>query len=84
MITATFIFSLLNLIGLLICAIVYFRERFIIVSIEEWNELATIYNKVVTAGIIDEEGNLVAQELPGGQGFFKDALEEEYYEEEEE
>lgn len=83
MITATFIFSLLNLIGLLICAIVYFRERFIIVSIEEWNELATIYNKVVTAGIIDEEGNLVTQELAGGQGFFKEYVDDDYYEEDE-
>lgn len=81
MIIATFIFSLLNLIGLIIAAIIYFKERFCIVSIEQWNELATVYNKVITEGLVDDNGEIVPQELPGGVGdFFRDAL----YEEEEE
>ena len=84
MIIATFIFSLLNLIGLIIAAIIYFKERFCIVSIEQWNELATVYNKVITEGLVDDNGEIVSQELPGGVGFFKEALNEEYYEEEEE
>ena len=87
MLITILVLSIINLIGFIVAGVLYFKEKFCIVSIEQWNELATIYNKVITAGLIDEEGNLVKDqepipELPGGYGFFKDELPEEIIEEE--
>lgn len=81
------ILSISNFIGLLIAGILYFREKYIIVSIEQWNTLAHVYNHCAAEGMIDEEGNFLeepSQELAGGCGFFKEEIPEVVYEEEEE
>ncbi|MBQ2350101.1 MAG: hypothetical protein II393_02375 [Cytophagales bacterium] len=85
MLVAIFVLSLINLVGLIIAGCLYFKETYCIVSIEHWNEIATVYNTVVTAGLVDEKGELTSPpELAGGCGsFFRDQLEEDYYEDDE-
>lgn len=81
------VLSSLNFIGLLIAGFLYFKEKYIIVSLEQWNMIAHVYNHCVTEGMIDEEGNFLTesvQELAGGTGFFKEEIPDVYYEEEEE
>lgn len=76
----------MNFIGLIIAGVLFFKEKYIIVSLEQWNMIAHVYNHCATEGMIDEEGNFLTesvQELAGGYGsFFREQLED--YEEEEE
>mgnify|MGYP006908818044 CR=1 FL=1 len=49
--------------------------------------VAHVYNHCATEGMIDEDGNFLAEsvpELPGGVGFFREEIPDVYYEEEEE
>jgi len=80
-------FTILNFIGLIIAGVLFFKERYVIVPLEEWNMIAHVYNHCATEGMIDEEGNFLTesvQELAGGTGFFKEEIPDVYYEEEEE
>lgn len=81
-------FTILNFIGLIIAGVLFFKERYVIVSLEQWNMIAHVYNHCATEGMIDEEGNFLTEsvpELPGGVGFFREEIpDEEDYEEEDE
>lgn len=84
MITIVLILSILNFIGLLTAGVIYFKEKYTIVPIEEWNRIAGVFNAAVTAGQVDENDTFIpakeipVDELPGGYGdFFRDALYEE-------
>lgn len=84
MIIATFILSLINLIGISIAGAIYFKEKYLITTIEQWNEIAHVYNAVVNAGLVNEEGEL---QLPISQenvGFFRDEIEEDLFDDDEE
>ena len=80
------ILTVLNSIGLITALIIYLKNNYTIVSISQWNEIANVYNACVENGILDEKTNSLIldgiTELPGGCGFFKEQLEEEYLEEE--
>lgn len=81
MITLILILSVLNFSGLLTAGVLYFKNKYTIVTIDQWNEIATVYNTVVTAGLVDEKGELTSPpELAGGHGFFKEQVEEAYEE----
>lgn len=69
MITLILILNILNLGGLLTAGILYFKEKYTIVPIEEWNEIVKVYNEMITA-----QDEIVS---PGGEGgFFREALED--------
>lgn len=73
------ILNLLNFVGLLTAAIIYFRKNYVICNKEVYNELLSYWQDNH-----DELGNELTRELAGGvgceTGFFREAL----YEEEEE
>ena len=76
MITLILILSILNFIGLLIAAIIYFKKNYVIYSKEVADEMANYYMEHH-----DEEGNEIARELAGGTGtpyygFFQEYLDE--------
>lgn len=71
MITLILILNILNLGGLLTAGILYFKEKYTIVSIEEWNEIVKVYNEMITS-----QDEIIS---PGGEGgFFREALEENF------
>lgn len=73
------IMTIINICSLILIAVVYFREHYTIVSLEQWNELAHFYNEHVESEQEDSE------EKAGGCGFFWEyisPLEEEYEEDE--
>lgn len=84
MITACLILNILTLLGLCLAGCIYFKEKYIIVSIEQWNEIAHIYNAAVTSGLVSEEGELTPPIATDNVGFFKEQIDEGLYEEEEE
>lgn len=70
MLTLILILNILNLGGLLTAGILYFKEKYTIVPIEEWNEIVKVYNEMITS-----QDEIVS---PGGEGgFFREALEED-------
>lgn len=90
MIIIVLILSILNFVGLLTAGVIYFKEKYTIVPIEEWNRIAGVFNAAVTAGQVDENDTFIpakeipVDELPGGYGFFKEEIPDEEFEEEEE
>lgn len=84
MIIIVLILSILNFIGLLTAGVIYFKEKCTIVPIEEWNRIAKVYNVAVTAGLVTEDGELTPPIAPDNVGFFKEQVDEDFYEEEEE
>lgn len=71
MITLILILNILNLGGLLTAGILYFKEKYTIVPIEEWNEIVKVYNEMITT-----QDEIIS---PGGEGgFFREALEDNF------
>lgn len=84
MITIVLMLSILNFCGLLAAGIIYFKEKYTIVTIEQWNEIAQVYNTLAEKNLLDCIDDLAPnQEACGGVGFFKEQLEEEFEEEDE-
>lgn len=83
MITLILILSVLNFGGLITAGVLYFKNKYTIVSIEQWNEIAQVYNTLAEKNLLNCIDDLTPnQELVGGEGFFKEQLEEpEEYEE---
>lgn len=81
----TLLMCLFNSLFIIMVTIFWVKEHYFICSVEEWNKLAEVYNKVVENGLIDCLDELVPPgvEACGGYGFFKDQVDEEFYEEEE-
>ena len=75
------ILNILNICGLLTAGILYFNEKYTIVTIEEWNKIATVYNIAITSGIMTEDGEINETAVIPNIGFFKEQLEEDYEEE---
>lgn len=78
------ILTILNSLVLIGLAVHKIQETFLIVTIEEWNKIATVFNDAVLAGYVDENNNFTTEcqkEAVGGLGFFKDCM-EEYLDEE--
>lgn len=71
------IFTLLNTLMIIGGGLFYFKRNFIILSVDEYNEMAEAYNQVLT-----EE--MESEEKPGGYGFFQEYLNDEPLEEEDE
>ena len=77
MIIACLILNILTLLGLCLAGCIYFKEKYTIVSIEQWNEIAEVYNTVIEKGLLEEIAETPIEEKAGGYGFFREALEEE-------
>lgn len=77
------VLNILNICGLITAGILYFKEKYTIVSIEQWNEIATVYNIAITSGIINEKGKINESAVIPNVGFFKEQLKEIEEEEEE-
>lgn len=71
------IFTLLNTLMIIGGGLFYFKRNFIILSVDEYNEMAEVYNQVLA-----EE--MESEEKPGGCGFFQEYLEDDSEGEEEE
>ena len=82
MLSLILILNILNICGLTAAGILYFKEKYTIVSIEQWNEVATVYNALAEKNLLDCIDDITPnQEACGGHGFFKDYI-EEYLDEE--
>lgn len=74
MLTLILILNILNICGLTTAGILYFKEKYTIVLIEEWNRIATVYNIAISSGIITEEGKINESAVVPNLGFFKEQL----------
>ena len=84
MLTLILILNILNICGLTTAGILYFKNKYTIVTIEQWNEIAQVYNALAEKNLLDCLDDLTPnQEACGGVGFFKEQLDEEYNEEDE-
>lgn len=84
MMTLILILSVLNFGGLLTAGVLYFKSKYTIVTIEQWNEIAQVYNTLAEKNLLDCIDDLTPnQEACGGVGFFKEQIDEEVYEEDE-
>lgn len=73
------VLTIINSLVLIGLAVHKIKETFLIVTIEEWNKIATVFNDAVLAGYVDEDNNFTTEcqkEAVGGLGFFKDYVEE--------
>lgn len=84
MLTLILILNILNICGLTAAGILYFKEKYTIVLIEEWNKIATVYNIAIASGIITEEGEINETAVVPNVGFFKEQLTKIEEEEEDE
>lgn len=91
MLITILILNLINLTGILIAGVIFFKRNYTIMAIEEWNTIAAVFNACAEYGLINENNEFIPpSELPveekaGGVGsFFRDCIEEteEEYEEE--
>lgn len=79
----TLILTIINSLVLIGLAVYKIKETFLIIRIEEWNKVATVFNDAVLAGYVDDDNNFTTEclkEAVGGVGFFKDYIEEYDYE----
>lgn len=84
MLTLILILSVLNFGGLLTAGVLYFKNKYTIVTIEQWNEIAQVYNALAEKNLLDCIDDLTPnQEACGGVGFFKEQIDEELDEEDE-
>lgn len=80
MLTVILILTLINLSGLIATGVIYFKEKYTIVSLEEWNKIARVFNACVADGLVNEEDEYIhpeelpVRELAGGYGFFRDEI----------
>lgn len=72
------VLTVINIIALILLAVGYFRGNYTIVDLETWNKLAHFYNEYS-----DGEGGLEIPEQAGGEGFFREYLEDDIDEDEE-
>lgn len=84
MLTLILILNILNIGGLLTAGVLYFKETYTIVRIEQWNEIANIYNEAVSSGLVTEEGEVATPIATDNVGFFKEYIDEPMEEQEEE
>lgn len=83
MIDINILFSLVNTILLLVFGIIYFRNNYCIITKELYEGMVEVveeYNNIIAQ---QEEEQQQPQELPGGCGFFREYIEEDYEEEDE-
>lgn len=73
------VLTVINIIALVLLAVGYFRGNYTIVDLETWNKLAHFYNE-----FSDGEGGLEVPEQEGGCGFFREYIDEDYEDDEEE
>lgn len=69
------VLTVINIIALVLLAVGYFRGNYTIVDLETWNKLAHFYNE-----FSDGEGGIEVPEQAGGEGFFREYIDD--YEEE--
>ena len=72
------VLTVINIIALVLLAVGYFRGNYTIVDLETWNKLAHFYNEYS-----DGEGGLEIPEQAGGEGFFREYIDEVEEDEEE-
>lgn len=72
------VLTVINIIALVLLTVGYFRGNYTIVDLETWNKLAHFYNK-----FSDGEGGIAVPEQAGGEGFFREYIDEDYEDEEE-
>lgn len=65
------VLTVINIIALTLLAIGYFRGNYTIVDLETWNKLAHFYNEYS-----DGEGGIEVPEQAGGEGFFREYIDE--------
>lgn len=70
------VLTVINVIALALLAIGYFRGNYTIVDLETWNKLAHFYNEYS-----DGEGGIEVPEQAGGEGFFREYIDEDCEEE---
>lgn len=73
------VLTVINIIALVLLAVGYFRGNYTIVNLETWNKLAHFYNEYS-----DGEGGIEVPEQAGGEGFFREYINEVEEDEEEE
>lgn len=73
------VLTIINIVALILLAVGYFRGNYTIVDLETWNKLARFYNEYS-----DGEGGIEVPEQAGGEGFFREYLDEDYEDEGEE
>lgn len=73
------VLTIINIVALVLLAVGYFKGNYTIVDLETWNKLAHFYNEYS-----DGEGGLEVPEQEGGCGFFREYIDEDYEDEEEE
>ena len=71
------VLTVINIIALILLAVGYFKGNYTIVDLETWNKLAHFYNEYS-----DGEGGIEVPKQAGGEGFFREYIDD--YEEEEE
>lgn len=80
----TLLMCLFNSLFIIMVTIFWVKEHYFICSVEEWNKVAKVYNVAVTSGLVTEDGELTPPVAPDNVGFFKEQVDEDFYEEEEE
>ena len=73
------VLTIINIVALVLLAVGYFKGNYTIADLETWNKLAHFYNEYS-----DGEGGLKVPEQEGGCGFFREYIDEDYEDEEEE
>ena len=73
------VLTIINIVALVLLAVGYFKGNYTIVDLETWNKLAHFYNEYS-----DGEGGIEVPEQEGGCGFFREYIDEDYEDEEEE
>ena len=71
------VLTIINVIALALLAIGYFKGNYTIVDLETWNKLAHFYNE-----FSDGEGGIAVPEQAGGEGFFREYIDEDYEDDE--
>lgn len=69
------VLTIINIVALVLLAVGYFKGNYTIVDLETWNKLAHFYNEYS-----DGEGGIEVPEQAGGEGFFREYIDD--YEEE--
>lgn len=73
------VLTIINIVALILLAVGYFKGNYTIVNLETWNKVAHFYNEYS-----DGEGGIEVPERAGGEGFFREYIDEDCFDEEEE
>lgn len=80
MLTTILVLNLINLTGILLAGVIFFKRNYTIMAIEEWNTIAAVFNACAEYGLINENNEFIppselpAEEKAGGVGFFQEQL----------